>query len=181
MIKHIAVSFACILGLTTSVKADPHETIAGHALCGDVPTSFLFSITHQGGLDPATFKDPCRSGAGPCNDMFKARFEATRMVSGTAHISRLESANGFTSETLRIDGHALDVPPDGWNRQEPMRYEYEFGLIDDDQDGLGAAKTWVKALRYTDRIDGKRKLSLQIDNAMCQNIDFTHQRILDID
>ena len=179
MIKQVTSSLMCFLGLSLSALADPHETIAGLAHCDAVPTSFLFSITHQGKLDPATFEDPCRSGSGRCNDMFKARFEATRSVTGTAVISRLDGPAGFVSSSYTIDGHALDVPPDGWDRQEPMRYEYVFELSQQHDEGPSRAKTGVEALRYTDRIDGKRKISLQIGDTICENVDFTHQRFFD--
>ncbi|MEM9572570.1 MAG: hypothetical protein AAF996_13980 [Pseudomonadota bacterium] len=173
-------SFVIAAGLSLAplTAADPYETFSGIAVCDGERIGLTLNLTRAHGLDPTEFNDPCRSGSGPCNDMYRRRFEATRIATGEAYISRLSSDGTFEATQYALNGTAVDIPPKGWNRQLPMHYEYRF----ESADSPGSAeKISLELLRYTDIYDDEEMTSLKINNKICEQTDMVHRRVYAVD
>ena len=162
------------LGLAPICVADPFESFSGTAVCDGERFALTLNLSRGPGLDPAEFEDPCRSGSGPCNDMFRRRFEATRIATGEAYISRLTKDGSFMATQYTLSGTAADIPPKGWNRQFPMRYEYRLESADAPEPKDHIA---LELLRYKDIYDHQEKTSLKIGNTVCEQTDMIYRRL----
>jgi hypothetical protein len=171
--------FACVwavFSLPGIAIAEPYETFAGSATCGGAPVTFSILVTRHGPLSLADFDDPCRSGAGRCNDAYRWEFDNTQRANGTAHITSLSELGKF--ETIRYDlsGTAADIPPPGWNRNQSMRYKYMFVAVDHEQSAGEATEVELAMRRYIDIYDGEEKVSLSLAGAACISTDAIYRR-----
>lgn len=162
------------LSMAPLTAANPYETFSGIAICDGERIGLTLNLTRAHGLEPTEFKDPCRSGSGPCNDMYRRRFEATRFATGEAYISRLSNDGKFEATRYALNGTAADIPPKGWNRQMPMHYEYRFESTDSRGRNENIS---LELLRYTDIYDGEEKTSLKIGDKACEQTDMVYRRV----
>ena len=122
------------------------------------------------------FDDPCRSGAGRCNDSYQWEFTHTQSASGTAHLTKLSSSVGFDTINYDLQGTTADIPPPGWNRQQKMRYAYMFTAVDQDQPADDATEIELALQRYTDILDGEEVVTLSIEGQTCADTDVVYRR-----
>jgi len=147
-----------------SVSAETHEVFSGSATCTEHDLSFLITLTRHDRLDPSEFRDPCRSGSGPCNDQIRETFKLTRRVTGSATIATLNEMNEVETKHYTLNGTAVDIPPRGWNRQKNMRHDYEFEGFSD------ASYIHFKMFRYTDIRDGEKKIVMHWRGEPCDPV-----------
>lgn len=156
--------------------AEPYETFAGSAVCDSQPVTFSILISRHGPLTTDEFDDPCRSGAGPCNDSYRWEFDNTQHASGTAYITKLSDVGAFETTSYTLKGTAADIPPPGWNRLENMRYEYMFAATEVDAPVENNTGMDLAMQRYTDIYDGKEKVSLSLAGSACADMDTIYRR-----
>ena len=163
----------CLLGLSClalSAVAETHESFTGSATCDGQDITFLITLTRHGGLEAFEFHDPCRSGSGPCNDMYKTLFDLTRRATGEAYLAR-PSANGLEVLAYRLAGTAVDILPDRWNRLKHAQHDYEFEGTPLGQDKDAPPTIGLQLLRYTDIHDLEKKVSFRLGSQDCETHD----------
>ena len=175
-----ALSVGLLGGIVTATapiaSAGPYETITGSALCQEKPTNFILAVERLARLDPSEFKDPCRSGSGPCNDMYRLQFELARYAAGKAVVMVSNAAMGFTQTDYDLNGRVFEIPPTDWDSSDANRYEYILEATPRTDGASQHSDLEIRAVRYTGIYDSKPKLHLEIAGQFCEQVDFTYRR-----
>lgn len=167
---------ACWLLSVQIALAGPYETLSGSAICDDKPTNFILAMDRLGPLDPEEFQDPCRSGSGPCNDMYRLQFELARYAAGKAVILTSNQSLGFTQTNYDLTGRVFEMPRTYWDRSDATRYEYIFEATPQMGEESGQSVLNIKAVRYTGLYSDDVQLHLEISAQSCAEVEFVHKR-----
>lgn len=169
---------ACWLLSVQIALAGPYETLSGSAICDDKPTNFILAIDRLGPLDPEEFHDPCRSGSGPCNDMYRLQFELARYAEGKAVILTSSQSLGFTHTNYDLIGWVFEMPRTYWDHSDTIRYEYILEARPQMGEENGQSVLNIKAVRYTGLYSDDAQLHLEINAQSCAEVEFVHKRYL---